>query len=147
MSVEHELKTWPALFEEVYSGAKPFEVRKADRPFARGDTLLLREWVPVQDRYTGRAVRRRVTFVLAGGQFGIGADHVVLGLGQMDVATAELVRQAEELRGTSAVLVNGYGRPFAVQPNLAAWEAFVGALAKVEAARPVVELLEVPAHG
>lgn len=44
----HELKTWPEFFRAVQSGAKPFEVRKDDRPYAVGDVLQLLEFEPCQ---------------------------------------------------------------------------------------------------
>lgn len=45
MSV-HDLKTWPAYYEAIVAGLKPWEYRKADRPYAVGDVLRLREWNP-----------------------------------------------------------------------------------------------------
>lgn len=42
----HELKTWPAWFEDVVDGVKTFEIRRADRRFLPGHVLLLREWDP-----------------------------------------------------------------------------------------------------
>ncbi len=77
---EHDLKCWPPYFEEVRSGVKPFEVRKADRPYAVGDVLLLREWRPDWKDYTGRVIRRRVSYILPGGSFGIEDGYVVMGL-------------------------------------------------------------------
>lgn len=40
----HELKTVSPFFEEVERGQKTFEIRKDDRPFQVGDTLVLRHW-------------------------------------------------------------------------------------------------------
>jgi hypothetical protein len=92
----HELKCWPEPFAAVLSGAKRAEVRKADRPYAVGDVLRLREWdnelaadaladgctpeEAAEFAYTGRECRRRITHILQGGQFGIEAGYVVLSL-------------------------------------------------------------------
>ena len=83
----HELKTLPMFFREVKSGAKPFEVRKNDRNFQVGDEVLLKEYCPEDyfgdgDKaiYTGEILHRKISYVLKGGQFGIDADTVILGL-------------------------------------------------------------------
>lgn len=78
--VVHELKTWPEFFDDVASGAKPFEVRLSDRDFHVGDTLKLREWSPDTRLYSGRVLFRHIDYMLRGGQFGIAPDYVVLGL-------------------------------------------------------------------
>lgn len=78
--VEHDLKCWPPYFNDVHSGAKPFEIRKADRDYRVGDVLLLREWRPDWRDYTGRTVRKRITYRLDGGAFGVEAGTCVLGL-------------------------------------------------------------------
>lgn len=62
---EHILKTRPAYFDAVADGRKRFEVRSTkDRTFAVGDVLVLREWDPNGDTYSGRSVRVVVTFML-----------------------------------------------------------------------------------
>lgn len=77
---EHELKTWPPYFEGVVDGSKTFEVRREDRPFAVGDVLVLREWDPKLERYTGRSTKRSITYLMRGGRFGLERGYVVLGL-------------------------------------------------------------------
>lgn len=40
----HELKILPQYYCRVADGSKTFEVRKNDRGFQQGDSVLLREW-------------------------------------------------------------------------------------------------------
>lgn len=79
----HELKTWPAPFEAVVAGRKPYEIRRADRPFAVGDDLHLREWRPAEGggggHYTGREVVVTVTYITRAGEWGLPADRCVMG--------------------------------------------------------------------
>jgi hypothetical protein len=77
---EHRLKTWPEYFGSVLDGSKRFEVRKDDRNFAPGDVLILEEYDPDREEYTGREVSRRITYKLPGGKFGIDSAFCVLSL-------------------------------------------------------------------
>ncbi len=47
----HELKILPEWFEDVTQQKKTFEIRKNDRNYSVGDTLVLREWY--KGKYTG----------------------------------------------------------------------------------------------
>lgn len=112
MTTIHELKTWPEYFQAIMEGHKPFEYRLNDRtpPYAVGDTLHLREWVPppqeevdhaeasgvveefmeLYNGYTGRDVWKTVTYVLPAADLGpqgkaVHATHVIMGLGKMQV--------------------------------------------------------------
>lgn len=60
----HDLKCWPDYFQAIVDGRKTFEIRRSDRGFAVGDTLRLREWVPLNGPYTGREVSVVVRYVL-----------------------------------------------------------------------------------
>lgn len=83
--IDHELKVWPEYFVALKSGAKPFEIRKDDRGFREHDLLLLREYSPGYDEYTGREVLARVTYCLRGSDamgfaFGLRPGFVAMGL-------------------------------------------------------------------
>ncbi|MDA8138002.1 MAG: DUF3850 domain-containing protein [Desulfobacteraceae bacterium] len=74
----HELKTWPANFEPLLAKTKRAEVRRNDRDFQTGDWLLLREWDPATQTYTGRQAFREITHIQPGGAFGLPEDLCVL---------------------------------------------------------------------
>ncbi len=79
----HELKIWPSCFAAVKAGNKPFDVRENDRNFQVGDVLLLNEFDPETEQYTGHTVTRWVSYVLQGGVFGIQPDWCVLGFSDL----------------------------------------------------------------
>ena len=79
-TLRHELKCWPPYFAAVLSGDKSFEVRRHDRDFHEGDVLTLREWNQNSQRYTGRLLDARITYLLPGGEFGIEDGYCVLGI-------------------------------------------------------------------
>jgi DNA polymerase elongation subunit (family B) len=59
----HELKIEPPYFQAVVDGRKRFEIRKNDRDFSEGDTLLLKEFEPVNKEYTGREVEVKALYI------------------------------------------------------------------------------------
>lgn len=89
MAQEHILKTLPVYFDAIKRGEKNFEVRRDDRGFQKGDVLVL---CRLNDKYMPHAIdydlegkprhviRKRVTYVLTGGQLGIEPGYVVMGL-------------------------------------------------------------------
>ncbi len=88
---EHKLKCWPVYFDAVASGEKNFEVRRDDRGFQKDDILDLRRFDPKTqsdwdfEHLPGAfpSIRKRITWILTGGQFGIEPGYVVLGLGEI----------------------------------------------------------------
>lgn len=58
-------KIWPEYFEAVASGRKNFELRLNDFLISPGDTLVLQEYDPTVEKYTGRSVEKKVTYVKA----------------------------------------------------------------------------------
>jgi hypothetical protein len=82
----HRLKTIDRYWDAVKCGEKTFEVRKNDRAFQTGDILELERW---HFAFGGaffrddprQIIRKRITYLLQGGQFGIEPGYCVLGLG------------------------------------------------------------------
>ena len=68
--MEHKLKILSRYYEAILQGKKTFEVRKDDRPFQEGDTLLLEECVtPNGCGYTGREMKVDVTYILRDSEY------------------------------------------------------------------------------
>jgi hypothetical protein len=76
----HDLKTWPQYYQAIIDGLKTFDIRKDDRGFQVGDELLLREYKPDKQQYTGRQLLVKVTYVTRGGQWGIPEGLVILAI-------------------------------------------------------------------
>jgi hypothetical protein len=61
---EHKLKTWPVFYWDVVTGAKTFEIRKNDRDYQVSDILVLQEYIPEENRYTGEECRVIVNYTV-----------------------------------------------------------------------------------
>jgi len=59
-----EKKCWPDYFQAILEGRKSFELRLADFECKQGDILVLREFNPKTKQFTGRVLKKEVTFVL-----------------------------------------------------------------------------------
>jgi len=68
------LKTWPEYFKQICMGTKTFEIRKNDRSFEVGDILIVKEWNPSTERYTGNLVKCSITYIIDG-------DNIPINLG------------------------------------------------------------------
>lgn len=77
---EHELKIWPKYFNAVLDGSKKDEIRKNDRNYHVGDILFLKEFNPETERFTGRSLKKWVSFIVPGGNFGIDKDFCVMSM-------------------------------------------------------------------
>lgn len=88
-TTEHKLKTISRYWDAVADGRKTFEVRLNDRAFQTGDILVLEKFsddgMYLTDGYTAKklTIRKRITYLLQGGQFGIEPGYCVLGLGEV----------------------------------------------------------------
>jgi hypothetical protein len=78
---EHVVKCWPEYFDAIEAGLKPFDVRFNDRDYVQCDVLVLERYDPING-YTDphKELRRIISWVLPGGQFGIEPGYAVLGL-------------------------------------------------------------------
>ena len=73
----HELKILPEYFEAVLSRNKSFEIRRDDRDFKVGDTLLLKEYDSIFKVFTGRTAKRKITYITAYAQQ---EDYIVMAM-------------------------------------------------------------------
>jgi len=62
--VNIEKKVWPELFQKILDGKKKFDLRLDDFKCNPGDILVLKEWDPETKEYTGRVIKKEVTYVL-----------------------------------------------------------------------------------
>ena len=56
-------KCWPTLFADVQEGRKRFDLRAADFEANPGDILVLEEWNPKTKKYTGRQIKKQISYV------------------------------------------------------------------------------------
>lgn len=75
----HTLKTWPEYYKLIVQGDKNWELRKNDRDFQVGDTLILQEYNPITKTYSGSDTHKVITFILDG-IFGLKKGHVIMSI-------------------------------------------------------------------
>lgn len=75
----HHLKIHPDYFNPVRLGVKTFEIRKNDRDFQVGDSLLLKEYA--NETFTGNMVKVLVTYLTGYAQQD---DYVVMAIELQD---------------------------------------------------------------
>lgn len=89
--MEHRLKIWEAMYHDVRSGDKPFELRKNDRGYQKGDVLVLEAFDSRQrvylDHKTHPPIYVEVTYVLSGSMFGLHDNYVCMGIIQLEPAS------------------------------------------------------------
>ena len=56
-------KCWPEQFQLILNGKKKFDIRLADFECKPGDILLLEEFDPIIQKYTGRKIEKKVTYI------------------------------------------------------------------------------------
>lgn len=64
LPVTHELKSWTMFYKDIITGDRTSDIRyNGDRRFKVGDFLLLKEWDPVANVYTGREHTVKITYI------------------------------------------------------------------------------------
>lgn len=58
-----QLKIWCKSFEAILDGTKTFEVRENDHDYQIHDILLLREYSPIELKYSGRECMVQITYI------------------------------------------------------------------------------------
>ena len=58
----HTLKTEPQYFCDTWALKKKFEIRQNDRNFRIGDLVILKEFNPLYNSYTGREVHGKIEY-------------------------------------------------------------------------------------
>jgi glyoxylate utilization-related uncharacterized protein len=59
-----EKKAWPEYFQAIIDGKKHFDLRLDEFEIGEGDTLWLREFNPATQKYTGRELEKKVSYVV-----------------------------------------------------------------------------------
>ncbi|MEK6910961.1 MAG: DUF3850 domain-containing protein [Nanoarchaeota archaeon] len=65
--MEIKKKILKGFFENLLSGKKKFEIRLNDEDFKgvkEGDFLILEEWDEINKKYTGRKLRKKISYFL-----------------------------------------------------------------------------------
>ena len=83
MSKTHELKIYPKYFEAILDGKKTFEIRKDDRDFQVGDSIVLKEWVNI--KYSGREIQALFKYLLDDAFIGLAEGYVAFSLGILKI--------------------------------------------------------------
>lgn len=75
--VIHEVKCDSSMFYMISQRAKPFEIRKNDRNYQSGDTIVVKEWDGNQ--HTGYSIQGTIGFMLYQG-YGLQKGHVAMAI-------------------------------------------------------------------
>ncbi len=76
----HMLKINQKYFDDIVAGRKTFEVRRDDRGYDNGDTLVLQEYDCEAEDYTGNTAQVRVMYMLDDDLDGIEDGYCVMGI-------------------------------------------------------------------
>lgn len=76
----HNIKIEPQYYEAALRGDKKFECRKDDRGYQVNDDVILEEYDPQTEQYTGRWQQVRISYVLRNcPEYGIMDGYCIFG--------------------------------------------------------------------
>lgn len=91
----HDVKLGATFFDDVKTGRKTFELRKNDRGYKEGDTIVLHEYK--DGTTTGRTITKKIVYMLEDFT-GLEDGYCILGLGEVE----ETLREAAAGAGQDA---------------------------------------------
>lgn len=91
----HDVKLGATFFDDVKTGRKTFELRKNDRGYKEGDTIVLHEYK--DGTTTGRTITKKIVYMLEDFT-GLEDGYCILGLGEVE----ETLREAATGAGQDA---------------------------------------------
>lgn len=91
----HDVKLGTTFFDDVKTGRKTFELRKNDRGYKEGDTIVLHEYK--DGATTGRTITKKIVYMLEDFT-GLEDGYCILGLGEVE----ETLREAAAGAGQDA---------------------------------------------
>lgn len=91
----HDVKLGTTFFDDVKSGRKTFELRKNDRGYKEGDTIVMHEYK--DGTTTGRTITKRIVYMLEDFT-GLEDGYCILGLGEAE----ETLQEAAAVAGQNA---------------------------------------------
>ena len=62
--MEIKKKVWPEYFQQILNGKRNVELRLADFDLKEGDTLILEEFDPETNTYTGRRITKKAKSII-----------------------------------------------------------------------------------
>lgn len=91
----HDVKLGTTFFDDVKTGRKTFELRKNDRGYKEGDTIVMHEYK--DGTTTGRTITKRIVYMLEDFT-GLEDGYCILGLGEAE----ETLQEAAAVAGQDA---------------------------------------------
>lgn len=74
----HVVRSWSMFFRDIITGERTADIRLRDREYRVGDEMLLQEYDPVEETYTGREQLVKITYIQGGKSNPCAISHLAL---------------------------------------------------------------------